>query len=211
RPSSSTPAICARACTRKRSPPKTSRTARCQRSRCPLLALAVRSGSAVGHRRAVRRSEGGRPMAAAGLMAEVELPDYLEATEPPEARGLRRDEVRLLVSDIARDSIEHARFLDLPQWLAAGDLLVVNTSATLKAAVEARSESGEARELHVSTQLPGGYWTVEVRRPGSGASLPDTSPQAGTTFLLPAGGQATLLAPYPLTESLRSPSRLWIA
>jgi S-adenosylmethionine:tRNA ribosyltransferase-isomerase len=150
-------------------------------------------------------------MAAASLMADVERPGYLEATEPPEARGLRRDEVRLLVSDIARDSIEHARFLDLPRWLAPGDLIVVNTSGTLPAAVEARSESGEACELHFSTQLPGGFWTIEVRRPGAGASLPDTRAHAGTTFLLPDGGQTTLLAPYPLIESLKSPSRLWMA
>ena len=150
-------------------------------------------------------------MAAASLMADVELPGYLEATEPPEARRLRRDEVRLLVSDIARDSIEHARFFDLPRWLDPGDLLVVNTSGTLKAAVEATSEAGEMFELHVSTRLPGGFWTIEVRRPGAGASLPDARARAGTTFHLPAGGEATLLSPYPLLESLQSPSRLWIA
>jgi S-adenosylmethionine:tRNA ribosyltransferase-isomerase len=144
-------------------------------------------------------------------MSGVALPQYLEASEPPEARGLRRDEVRLLVSDIARDSIEHARFLDLPRWLAPGDLLVVNTSGTLKAAVEAGNEEGERSELHFSTRLPGGFWTVEVRRPGAVASLPDTRARSGATFHLPDGGQATLLSPYPLIESLRSPSRLWIA
>lgn len=150
-------------------------------------------------------------MAAAGLMADVAQPDYLEATEPPEARGLRRDEVRLLVSNIENDSIEHARFADLPRWLTAGDLLVVNTSGTLKAAVEATSESGEAFELHFSTRLPGGFWTIEVRRPGGGSSMPDTSARAGQTLLLPDAGRATLLAPYPLIDSLTSPSRLWIA
>src|SRR5262245_46605052 len=153
-------------------------------------------------------------MAAAGLMDDITLPEYLEATEPPEARGLQRDEVRLLVSNIEHDSIEHARFADLPRWLSAGDLLVVNTSGPLKAAIEATSESGESFELHFSTRLPGGFWTIEVRRPGAnsyvgpvfrpGASLPDTGAHAGTTFRLPAGGQATLLAPYPLAGSLQS-------
>jgi S-adenosylmethionine:tRNA ribosyltransferase-isomerase len=150
-------------------------------------------------------------MAAAGLMADAALPEYLEAAEPPEARGLRRDEVRLLVSDIDKDSIEHARFLDLPRWLAAGDLLVVNTSGTLKAAVDARSETGAPYELHFSTQLPGGFWTIEVRQPGPAASLPYPLASAGTTFLLPAGGRATLLAPYPLVGAIDSPSRLWMA
>ena len=150
-------------------------------------------------------------MAAAGVVDDFTLPRHLEAAEPPEARGLRRDEVRLLVSDIEKDSIEHARFLDLPRWLGPGDLLVVNTSGTLKAALTAESESGETFELHLSTRLPGGFWTVEVRKPGAGASLPYTHARAGTTFVLPAEGRATLLAPYPLIDALHSSSRLWIA
>jgi S-adenosylmethionine:tRNA ribosyltransferase-isomerase len=152
-------------------------------------------------------------MAAAGLMEDFTLPADLEAAEPPEARGLRRDDVRLLVSDVGHDSIEHARFRDLPKWLSPGDLLVVNTSGTLNAALPATSDSGEAFELHLSTELPGGFWTVEVRRPGAGAgaSVPYVDRHAGTTFRLPAEGSATLLAPYPLIDSLTAASRLWIA
>jgi S-adenosylmethionine:tRNA ribosyltransferase-isomerase len=150
-------------------------------------------------------------MAAAGVMTTFDLPAALEAAEPPEARGLRRDDVRLLVSDVARDSIEHARFLDLPRWLRAGDLLVVNTSGTLNAALSATTDTGDAFELHLSTRLPGGFWTIEVRQPGEKASLPYGSGRAGTTFKLPDNGRVTLLAPYPLTASLRSPSRLWMA
>ena len=109
------------------------------------------------------------------------------------------------------DSIEHARFRELPKWLSAGDLLVVNTSGTLNAALPATTESGEAFELHLSTELPGGFWTVEVRRPGAGASVPCVDQHAGITFRLPAEGSATLLAPYPLIDSLTAASRLWIA
>lgn len=150
-------------------------------------------------------------MAAPGVMAEFELPPDLEAAEPPEARGLRRDQVRLLVSDVATDAIEHARFSDLPRWLSAGDLLVVNASGTLNAAVAARSEDGEPFEIHLSTRLPGGFWTVEVRRPGDAASLPYDRAPAGMTYRLPADGIVTLLAPYPLTGSIQARSRLWIA
>jgi S-adenosylmethionine:tRNA ribosyltransferase-isomerase len=144
-------------------------------------------------------------------MAEVNLPANLEAGEPPEARGLRRDEIRLLVSDMTRDSIEHARFQDLPRWLSAGDLLVVNTSGTLNAALSATSDTAEAYELHLSTQLPGGFWAIEVRRPHAGASSPFSEVRAGTTFRLAADGRATVLAPYPLGDSMDLPSRLWIA
>jgi S-adenosylmethionine:tRNA ribosyltransferase-isomerase len=150
-------------------------------------------------------------MAATGLNDELTLPAMLEAAEPPEARGLRRDEIRLLVSDVESDLIEHARFTDLPSFLRAGDLLVVNTSGTLNAALPAIDESGRPFELHLSTQLPGGFWTVEVRGPGPVASLPCTEARTGATFALPADGRATLLAPYPLTGSLESRSRLWMA
>jgi S-adenosylmethionine:tRNA ribosyltransferase-isomerase len=164
----------------------------------------------------------------------VEDPFFLEATEPPEARGLSRDAVRLLVSDVERDTIEHARFRDLPQFLAPGDLLVVNTSGTLNAALTASTDSGELFELHLSTQLPGGFWTVELRARGPVASLPYRSAHAGLTLHLPAGGRTTLLAPYPARsvsvkqehallgarspllgrahgDALDSQSRLWLA
>ena len=61
-------------------------------------------------------------MAAADVMVDNSLPAHLEAGEPPEARGLRRDEVRLLVSNVARDSIGHARFHDLPRLLSPGSI-----------------------------------------------------------------------------------------
>jgi S-adenosylmethionine:tRNA ribosyltransferase-isomerase len=150
-------------------------------------------------------------MAAAGVIPDFEVPAGLEAAEPPEARGLRRDEVRLLVSDIETDSIEHAHFTDLPRWVSAGDLLVVNTSGTLNAAVSATAEDGEAFEIHLSTRLPGGFWSVEVRQPGAVASLPYREACAGMTYRLPADGTITLLAPYPFIDSIDSRSRLWMA
>jgi S-adenosylmethionine:tRNA ribosyltransferase-isomerase len=150
-------------------------------------------------------------MAAAGVMADFELPAALEAREPPEARGLRRDDVRMLVSDVDRDSVEHARFHDLPRWLSEGDLLVVNTSGTLNAALSVRTDAGEPFELHLSTRLPGGFWTVELRQPGPVASLPYHDARPGLTLRLPADARATLLAPYPFADRLDVPSRLWMA
>ena len=69
---------------------------------------------------------------------QFELPQRLEANEPPEARGLARDEVRLMVASKHDGRIAHAQFKDLPAFLAPGDLVVVNTSATLPAALPAR-------------------------------------------------------------------------
>ena len=83
---------------------------------------------AVADRRAARRG------AAAGPALRFELPDERSATMPPEARGLARDEVRLLVAD--PEGTRHVRFRELPAFLRPGDLLVVNTSKTLPAAVD---------------------------------------------------------------------------
>ena len=69
---------------------------------------------------------------------DFQLPDELEAHEPPEARGVARDHVRLLVSHLEDDRVEHLRFTDLPDVLRPGDLVVANDSATLPAALDAR-------------------------------------------------------------------------
>ena len=82
------------------------------------------------------------------------LPTELEASEPPEARGLARDEVRLMVSYRASNRVIHTQFRELDAYLDAGDLLVINTSGTMNAALQARREDGTACELHLSTRLP---------------------------------------------------------
>lgn len=150
-------------------------------------------------------------MAAARVIDIFTLPPHLEATAPPEARGLKRDEVRLLVSRIDADSIAHARFSELPNWLARGDLLVVNTSGTLNAALPARTRNGDRFEVHLSTRLPGNLWAIEVRRPGPIASLPYREARAGMRYEVEGGRFVTLLAPYPFVDRLEAQSRLWIA
>ena len=94
----------------------------------------------------------------------------LAASRPPEERGLGRDGVRLLVA--TPDGLVHARFWQLPEVLIPGDLVVVNTSATLPAAVPARATDDTALEVHVSTALPAGLWLVELREPQGPASTP---------------------------------------
>ena len=83
------------------------------------------------------------------------------ATAPPEARGLRRDEVRLLVATV--DGLAEGPVHEIGEHLAPGDLVVVNTSATLAAAVDGWRESGDSVTVHFSTRHDDGTWTVEVR------------------------------------------------
>ncbi len=89
---------------------------------------------------------------------DFELPPELQAAEPPEARGLARDEVRLMVSYRANDQVSHARFRDLPCFLQPGDVLLINTSGTLNAALAASRADGTPLELHLSTHLPADLW-----------------------------------------------------
>ena len=116
------------------------------------------------------------------------LPAELSATGPPEARGLSRDEVRLLVADGRR--VRHARFRDLDRFLHAGDLLVVNTSGTLPAALPAGD-----RVVHVATALDDGTWLVELRTGPDGAH-PVLSAEPGDALELPGGTSLTLLDPH---------------
>jgi S-adenosylmethionine:tRNA ribosyltransferase-isomerase len=125
----------------------------------------------------------------------------LEAHQPPEARGLRRDEVRMLVGRRRTTEVSHHRFADLATLLDPGDVLVVNTSATMPAAVDVSPDF----TLHVSTELPSGDWAVELRT-GHGDKRPTTPYSGGVSgqvLALPGAGTATLLWPYT--------HRLWVA
>jgi S-adenosylmethionine:tRNA ribosyltransferase-isomerase len=134
-----------------------------------------------------------------------ELPQRLEAHEPPEARGLARDDVRLMVASNRDGRITHAHFKDLPAFLAAGDLVVVNTSATLPAALPAERADGWKLELRLSTPVPHRvaehWWIVELRA----SERPFLAGREGDELSLPGGGRATIVAPYA------GGRRLWLA
>jgi S-adenosylmethionine:tRNA ribosyltransferase-isomerase len=138
-----------------------------------------------------------------------QLPQAGHATAPPEARGLARDEVRLLVAERGSGALEHASFRDLPGHLRAGDLLVVNVSATLPAAVPgALGERGERVELRFATAAPdlelnGSWWIVELRSPDG--ARPHRGAAAGERVALPGDTEVELVAPYA------GGTRLWLA
>jgi S-adenosylmethionine:tRNA ribosyltransferase-isomerase len=133
-----------------------------------------------------------------------DLPSDLEAHEPPEARGLARDDVRLLVSRPGVEPI-HGRFRDLPDILRPGDLLVINTSATLPASLDGLRPDGSSVELHLSTPLPAGLWVVELRLPALPGTLPFHADVSGERVSFIGGGHVELLARFP------GSSRLWVA
>jgi len=148
-----------------------------------------------------------------GWTLDFTLPPELEASEPPEARGLARDEVRLMVSYRADNRVVHARFRELPDFLEEGDLLVINTSGTMNAALPATRADGTALVLHLSTHLPADLWVVEPRLPDGTATQPFSGILAGELLYLPDGATATLHAPYTGNRSIPAPkpARLWVA
>lgn len=152
-----------------------------------------------------------------GIYPEVihfDLPTGLEASTPPEARGLARDEVRLMVSYRSDNRVVHTQFRQLGDYLNEGDVLVINTSGTLNAALQATGADGLSLELHLSTRLPSNLWIVEVRLPHGKATLPYYDVIPGMSLTLPAGASATLHTPYMAQGDMLTPPvqpRLWIA
>jgi S-adenosylmethionine:tRNA ribosyltransferase-isomerase len=133
------------------------------------------------------------------VIAAFTLPDGVEASAPPTVR----DGVRLLVATPER--LTHSRFADLAAFLEPGDLVVVNTSGTLAAAVDGVRQDGRAVTVHFATALDDGEWVVEVR-PAFHAIGPIEDATAGDVVTLPDGVRVVLTAPHPDGQA-----RLWRA
>jgi S-adenosylmethionine:tRNA ribosyltransferase-isomerase len=142
-------------------------------------------------------------------LTQFSSPKDRTATEPPELRGLRRDAVRLMIATPI--GISHTAFYRLAEHLRAGDVLVVNTSATLPGQL-----TGERKDapvlVHVANRLPDGSRVVELRS-APDAATPILDGRVGEQIGLTADGLVELIEPYP--ESGSSPrslgNRLWRA
>jgi S-adenosylmethionine:tRNA-ribosyltransferase-isomerase (queuine synthetase) len=130
---------------------------------------------------------------------EFTLPTSLEAHDPPEARGLPRDGVRMLVSRRTSGEVSHHGFGELPGLLLPGDLLVVNTSATLPAQVRVSAELA----VHFSGPRPDGSWLTELRLVRGKTTVPNGHGTPGQRLSLPGGAVLTLEG--------RATPRLWRA
>ncbi|MFI8516214.1 S-adenosylmethionine:tRNA ribosyltransferase-isomerase [Streptomyces sp. NPDC085481] len=133
------------------------------------------------------------------LLEGLRVPEELSARVPAEQRGpgRGRDDVRLMVS--RGGEVAHRAFRELPGLLRAGDVLVVNTSATLAAAVNGRlgaEPGGERVVVHFSTRGDDGRWAVELRAPdGAGTTLPRPGGPVGAVVRLPGGSRLVLEEP----------------
>jgi S-adenosylmethionine:tRNA ribosyltransferase-isomerase len=126
------------------------------------------------------------------------LPEGLEAAEPPPVR----DGVRLLVARAG--GVRHTRFAAIREYLVPGDLIVINTSATLASALDGKRAEIPV-DVHFSSELDDGDWVVEIR-PAGAATGPVTDLRPGEVITLDAGGALVLGRPRPSGQA-----RLWRA
>lgn len=132
------------------------------------------------------------------------LPTTRQATRPPEHRGIARDRVRLLVA--RPDLVTHTRFDRLGDHLVPGDVVVVNTTTTMPAALDGRI-GHDCVVVHLSSRHDES-WEVELRRPdGTG---PWTTAVAGDRVALTAAGTVELVEPAGPTRA-DGTTRLWLA
>ena len=134
-----------------------------------------------------------------------ELPPELEASEPAEARGTTRDSVRMMVAHRDDLSLVDSTFTLLPSFLEPGDLVVVNTSGTIPAAIDAVAPDGTHVAVHLSTELDDHRWVVEVRRVAGRGTERWVGELPWRTLALSDDASLTLDVPY------RDSARLWVA
>lgn len=150
-------------------------------------------------------------------------PGAATAVGPPESRGLTRDQVRLLVArPAARGGVAHHTFGSLPDHLRAGDLLVVNNSATVAGQVDAVRQ-GRPIVLHCAVRLDEPGWAVAPTWPGHEEWVVElrTAPDADAPILDAEPGsrievgpvRLELLAgyPHPGSSPTGAGNRLWRA
>lgn len=122
---------------------------------------------------------------------QFDLPEHLACPKPTEERNLLRDEVRLLVTTGA-GQVYHTTFSHLDKYLKSGDVLVVNISATIPAALPISLPNGDKGMVHLSNRLNAREWLIEIREIIGNKTIRWKEGKAGMTFQLPAIANITL-------------------
>ena len=94
-------------------------------------------------------------------MFDYELPKEFIAQTPAEPR----DHSKLLVYERQTDAVRHRHFYNLPEYLRAGDVLVINETRVLPARLMGRRETGGVIELLLLNRREKDIWET-LARPG---------------------------------------------
>ena len=138
---------------------------------------------------------------------QFDLPRQLACPKPTEERNMKRDDVRLLVTT-GSGQIHHTTFNHLASFLQKGDVLVVNTSATIAAALPVSLPGGRQGRLHLSTRLNDREWLVEIREITGNKTIRWQGGEKRMAFQLPSDADVTLKQRFYKNEQ---GLHLWIA
>ncbi|MDM5336099.1 S-adenosylmethionine:tRNA ribosyltransferase-isomerase [Fictibacillus enclensis] len=90
------------------------------------------------------------------------LPDELNASMPPERRGIRRDYVKMMVIDKKEGTTSHSHFYKLDHYLQAGDVLVLNASRTIPAVLKGNLADGTVVEVRLAHKKSDQSWEALI-------------------------------------------------
>ena len=111
---------------------------------------------------------------------DFELPEHLIAQHPPEVRGSSR----LLVA-LPDTPLRDASFADLPDYVAAGDVLVFNNTKVMKARLFGQKASGGKIEALIERVLDAHTALAHIRS--------SKSPKPGAELIFEGGIRAVML------------------
>ena len=126
-----------------------------------------------------------------------DLPERLIAQTPLP----RRDGSRMLVLDKSTGQTGHRHFYDLPEYLRAGDCLVLNDSRVIPARLIGVRATGGAAEVVLLRDLGEGRWECLTRpgrkmRPGTTVTFGGDGELTGTVEAVAEGGNRVIRFEY---------------
>lgn len=127
------------------------------------------------------------------------------AMSPPEIYGLGRDDVRLMTIDRKTGATGHHSFQDIAQFFEPGDLLVVNNSATIPAALLASIED-KAHQVHLAARQSARQVIIELRQSDG---TPDERPLDAETPVHILNASGHVLSQGLVLEKFHPRSRFW--
>ena len=142
---------------------------------------------------------------------DFSLPKILECSKPTEIRGIQRDEVRLMISNKESNQFHHTVFKNITRYLQKGDLLIINTSGTLKAALPITLPNGKIGRIHFSTKRNDKEWLIEIRQVVGNKTKRYHGIKEGDLFNLPKGGSMKIITPFYGNKLETSHLQLWDA
>ena len=127
---------------------------------------------------------------------DYHLPEYAIAQKPLKQRDLSR----LLVIDRKTGDLRDCKFLQLPEILSPGDLLVVNNCKVIPARIFAKRKTGARLEITLLGKNEQGVWECLLK---------GKKPRQGEEVELEGGGVAIFMEEKDLAEEAGFSGGLW--